>query len=67
MYNFLQTIMKYICIFLFILVSTAAINTPVWAEEEVDELGEGRLWVPAISFPPSNLPQSRRPDLYRWC
>jgi len=34
-------------------------------EEEVNELGEGRKWIPAVSFPPTD-PDSVEEDIYFW-
>ncbi|KPK29936.1 MAG: hypothetical protein AMK70_14975 [Nitrospira bacterium SG8_35_1] len=40
-----------------------AVEEPV--EDEVNELGEGRKWIPSLSFPPSD-PDSVEGELYFW-
>jgi phosphate-selective porin OprO/OprP len=76
-----RNLTKYTAILLFILTTTpvwaeeepasekqAAVETAAEKTEpkdEVDELGEGRKWVPALSFPPSD-PDSIEGEIYFW-
>ena len=66
MHSLFKAIIKYTAILLIVLASTA-----VWAaeepagDEEVDALGEGRKWIPGVSFPPTDQ-DSIEGDVYFW-
>ena len=71
MYSLLRTLIKYTVILVIVLASIsvwaaaqAAAEEPA-GDEEVNELGEGRKWIPAVSFPPSD-PDSVEGDVYFW-
>jgi phosphate-selective porin OprO/OprP len=66
MHSLLKTIIKYTVTLLIILPCSiiGAAEEPA-GDPEVNELGEGRKWVPALSFPPSD-PDSVEGEAYFW-